>query len=248
MEGQYPPPNVEDFIEEFAGESPSEETEEALRSVHERYQPTDFVKWDIEASKYFFVELVEEMDDFVRTEYRRDAEFRANVFLDQIGDLARHISHDPDLNPPTRPLDVPEEDAYADAIWQLLALMKIRGVELSTVLSLSSDRLEDREGYLQQSDEELTGMVAYAGNHREVLYNLDKVLVLREFTASSVVDVTVDDYECILTEIGGMSSHAATVARERKIPCVVGIPGVVGKAEEGGNVLVDFDSGKVEFQ
>ncbi|MCL5440647.1 MAG: PEP-utilizing enzyme [Candidatus Marsarchaeota archaeon] len=42
----------------------------------------------------------------------------------------------------------------------------------------------------------------------------------------------------IVTEIGGILSHAAIVAREFKIPCVVGVKGATSKIKSGDQVTI----------
>ena len=49
----------------------------------------------------------------------------------------------------------------------------------------------------------------------------------------------------IVTEIGGMLSHAATVAREYRIPYVAGVTGVKERIRPGSGLTVDGDNGMV---
>ena len=68
-----------------------------------------------------------------------------------------------------------------------------------------------------------------------------------------VADVLETDYSTetikmakgIITEDGGILSHAAILARELKIPCVVGVPDIMGKLKNGDKVVVDGSSGMV---
>jgi pyruvate,water dikinase len=50
----------------------------------------------------------------------------------------------------------------------------------------------------------------------------------------------------VVTELGGPLSHAAVVAREYGIPCVVNVPGVTRILRTGDSVRVDGDRGIVE--
>ena len=52
--------------------------------------------------------------------------------------------------------------------------------------------------------------------------------------------------KAILTERGGITSHAAIVSRELKIPCIVGIKGLFNNFKDGENVEVDSDQGTVK--
>ncbi|OCI31256.1 PEP/pyruvate-binding domain-containing protein [Oerskovia enterophila] len=49
----------------------------------------------------------------------------------------------------------------------------------------------------------------------------------------------------VVTETGGVLSHAAIVARERRIPAVLGVPGATTSIPDGGIVTVDGSSGTV---
>lgn len=51
----------------------------------------------------------------------------------------------------------------------------------------------------------------------------------------------------ILTETGGLTSHAAIVSRELKKPCIVGIPHLLANLYEGQEVEVDADKGTVKI-
>jgi pyruvate,water dikinase len=50
----------------------------------------------------------------------------------------------------------------------------------------------------------------------------------------------------LVVEIGGQLSHAAVVARELGIPCVMGLPGVMTALRDGDRVRVDGAAGTVE--
>ncbi len=68
-----------------------------------------------------------------------------------------------------------------------------------------------------------------------------------------VVDVLETDYpiksikkaKAIVTQDGGMLSHAAIIARELQIPCVVGVEGVIRRLKDGDIVFVDGTRGMV---
>ncbi|MFA5183982.1 MAG: PEP-utilizing enzyme [Patescibacteria group bacterium] len=51
----------------------------------------------------------------------------------------------------------------------------------------------------------------------------------------------------ILTETGGLTSHAAITARELKIPCVVGIPHLLANLYDGQEVEVDAGKGTIRI-
>ena len=51
----------------------------------------------------------------------------------------------------------------------------------------------------------------------------------------------------ILTEFGGLTSHAAIVSRELKKPCVVGISGLISTVKTGDTLEIDADKGIVKI-
>lgn len=51
--------------------------------------------------------------------------------------------------------------------------------------------------------------------------------------------------KAIITDVGGMICHAAIVARELGIPCVVGTKNATKKLKDGMEVIVDGSEGKV---
>jgi phosphohistidine swiveling domain-containing protein len=76
--------------------------------------------------------------------------------------------------------------------------------------------------------------------------NIPKGIVL----ALDVLDTdysteSVKGVKAIVTQDGGVLSHAAIVARELGIPCVVGVEGIMEKVKDGNKVVVDGTNGVV---
>jgi phosphohistidine swiveling domain-containing protein len=105
----------------------------------------------------------------------------------------------------------------------------------------------------EQND--LTGLSAYPGLVR------GKVKLVRnqsEFSKMSKGDILVasntrPEYVpimklagAIVTEEGGITSHASIVSREMKKPCIVGMQGVMSKLKDGDLVQVDANKGIVK--
>lgn len=51
----------------------------------------------------------------------------------------------------------------------------------------------------------------------------------------------------ILTEFGGLTSHAAIVSRELGKPCIVGIPNLLASVKDGDRVEIDATKGKIKI-
>lgn len=71
------------------------------------------------------------------------------------------------------------------------------------------------------------------------------VLVARLLRPGALAGVT--RLAGLVLEAGGTTSHAATLARERGIPAVLGARGATQRIVDGAEVLVDGDSGRVSF-
>lgn len=56
------------------------------------------------------------------------------------------------------------------------------------------------------------------------------------------------DVSAVVTDIGGITSHAASVAREIGIPAVVGTRVATSTLENGQRVTVDGDKGVVYYE
>jgi pyruvate,water dikinase len=50
----------------------------------------------------------------------------------------------------------------------------------------------------------------------------------------------------VATELGGVISHAATVARENGLPAVVGVPEITRRIRNGQRLRVDGAAGTIE--
>jgi pyruvate,water dikinase len=51
----------------------------------------------------------------------------------------------------------------------------------------------------------------------------------------------------VVTETGGILCHSAVVAREYKIPAVVGADGATVQIKDGNRIEVDGDTGRVKI-
>jgi len=71
----------------------------------------------------------------------------------------------------------------------------------------------------------------------------DFVLVAYETNPSMIYEMS--KAKAIVTEIGGMLCHAAIVARELKIPCLVGVSNVMERVKNGDKIQVDAERGEL---
>lgn len=74
------------------------------------------------------------------------------------------------------------------------------------------------------------------------------VLAAPELTPQVVAYLDRDRVLAIVCEKGGRFSHGAVLARSLGLPCVVGLPGLLGRLEQHTQVWVDGDSGVVQVE
>jgi phosphohistidine swiveling domain-containing protein len=102
--------------------------------------------------------------------------------------------------------------------------------------------------------EELVGVSAYKGNVKgkvKVVFttkdmkNIKEgdILVTNQTTPEFVI--VMKKVAAIVTEQGGLTSHAAVISRELKIPCVIGTKNATKIFKDGDIVEVDADSGVI---
>ena len=70
------------------------------------------------------------------------------------------------------------------------------------------------------------------------------VIVAKELTPSMTASMDSSKVVGILTEVGGVNSHAAILARALEIPAVSGVPDVMDHIKTGEEIIVDGFGGK----
>jgi len=73
----------------------------------------------------------------------------------------------------------------------------------------------------------------------------NRIIVTEEFTADMMSHMNFERVRGFVTEHGGVSSHAAIIARSLGIPSVTGVRGIMELVRCGDHVLLDGDSGRV---
>lgn len=106
----------------------------------------------------------------------------------------------------------------------------------------------------EEKEEKLKGMCAYPGtikgnvkiiNTPSEMKKMNKgdILIARQTNPDLLP--AMEKSAAIVTDIGGITCHAAIVARELKIPCVVGVKNATVVLKDGDFVDVDADHGMV---
>lgn len=81
--------------------------------------------------------------------------------------------------------------------------------------------------------------------HTSLLGDKKKILLAEEIEISDV-DV-VKNYGGLVLEISGITAHAAILAREYALPCVVGVNGITKLVRQGEKILIDGTTGEISL-
>ena len=88
---------------------------------------------------------------------------------------------------------------------------------------------------------------AYVARHTEDFERCPagSILVVRHATPDVVLAFA--NAIALVSEAGGVTSHAAILAREYGVPCIVGVAGILDECLEGQHLLVRADEGLLEI-
>lgn len=106
-----------------------------------------------------------------------------------------------------------------------------------------------------QSQSQLQGVAAAPGRIQGIVYLLHQNSDSTELTNGIIVAQKIHPFQLsslkkasgIITEEGGITSHAAILARELGIPAVVSIPGATSWLQTGDSILLDGDTGTISL-
>lgn len=108
----------------------------------------------------------------------------------------------------------------------------------------------------QIKERELSGLVGCAGVVEGTVVIVNPDQLGQDFPEKSILvcPVTTPDYvplmqkaSAVITDQGGILSHAAIVARELKVPCIVGTKTATTQLKNGMHITVDADKGMISF-
>ncbi|KKQ28179.1 MAG: Phosphoenolpyruvate synthase/pyruvate phosphate dikinase [Candidatus Magasanikbacteria bacterium GW2011_GWC2_37_14] len=110
------------------------------------------------------------------------------------------------------------------------------------------------EKNIQKNSQELTGQPAFKGKVTGRVKIINKIqemakmhegnILVSHMTNPSIVPA-MKKAAAIITDLGGITCHAAIVARELKVPCIIGTKVATDVLHDGDEVEVDADKGVV---
>lgn len=107
----------------------------------------------------------------------------------------------------------------------------------------SSDISEIRRRMLNRLTNTQAGFICKGQSHCR--QGADRIIVAEELTTDMIVNMRMDRVLGLVTEHGGVTSHAAILARSLGIPAVSGISGIMQHINCGDTVLINGDTGDV---
>ncbi len=147
-----------------------------------------------------------------------------------------------------------EPETFNERIRAVVFLVE-RGKQIAKVLTGEEVQPYIREFLEEEPNEILRGVIASSGKAigkaRIILKNMD----FSKFKRGEILVTTMTRPEffpilkkaaAIITEEGGLTCHAAIISRELKIPCVVGVRGVITSVKDGEVIEVDADKGIIK--
>jgi len=172
--------------------------------------------------------------ELMAKEDRKDPEFRYAILATEMGDIGKYITHDPKLNPNARPHGSKEDEklAYGQVLVQIAALCHLRNIPYQEALDLGLKNWLDADWRRRKSaGTEVKGLSAVQGYVQANAYVVSKEHPIDDMKSASILVmefakpdfIIAKDYiRGIVTDHGGCACHAANIAREYRIPCIVG--------------------------
>lgn len=190
-------------------------------------------------------------------EDRKDALFRQTLVTNEVGDWAKFLTHDPALNPGARPAGGRPEEIMAagQAFCMLFSLALARDINVAEAIETGLKNWEDadwrkREAAKDPNQNEVTGIAASGGMRTGKAYvvssdnpieKLPSGMILVTSFASPDLAIYFERAIAVVTDHGGKTSHAASMARVKNLPCVVGTGNATEKIKHGDTITVDAD-------
>jgi phosphoenolpyruvate synthase/pyruvate phosphate dikinase len=179
--------------------------------------------------------------------------------------MVRHLTHDPVENPTARPHGTPQSkisDA-GHAIVQVLTLADLMGVDIQEAVNAALLNLRTRDFQKREAKnpDEVSGDVAAISPFESSRMATGRAWVIEEgeklifpsdgdecpilVISHSTSDARIAKFKGIVTDHGGLNCHAAIIAREASMNCIVGTGNATKKIRTGDLIKMNMNSGQV---
>ncbi len=166
----------------------------------------------------------------------------AEIFITQ-----QHILNDPKVIDAIAMLITAQHKNTEWAINKVLLGFEDRMASLDNqyLRERSGDISELRRRLLNRLTNSQAGFICKGQYHCR--QGVDSIIVAEELTTEMIVNMRMDRVLGLVTEHGGVTSHAAILARSLGIPAVSGISGIMQHVGCGDIVLINGDTGEVHL-
>jgi phosphohistidine swiveling domain-containing protein len=203
-------------------------------------------------------ELEAEVSKILKKQHRQDDLFRFAVFMGQM-DIARHIYNDRKHVPDGRLSGqrAVETASYGQALIQLLLLMRSRKIDFNEAFGYAIEHMQDDDWKEKKPKdmESVKGIPISGGVVRGTAYVVSEdspiemapkgSIIIMEHAKAEIYD-HLSRVKAVVTDQGGKLCHLAIVARELKLPSIVGTGNATRLIRTGDRITVDADSGTVK--
>jgi len=187
------------------------------------------------------LEAIDQADEELRRRHRLVSQQSGDKDA-EIFSFHRHMLADPGLRQRVEATIKDDRINAEAAVEQLIQglMAKVSGLEGDNVRNYASDFADPWRLVLDMlMSHEREGLI---GGGEKV------VLAAAELTPQVATFLEREQIAGIITETGGRFSHGAVLARSFGIPCVVGLPNLLSRLEQGMRVSVDGDRGSVQLR
>lgn len=205
---------------------------------------------DVKKSLRWFEDEIKEL---MKREDNPQAFFRALLTETELADVVRFITHDPILNPNSRPHGSRDEEilAHGQLMVMAMSLMVSRGISFEEALVAGLTNWKDADWRKREAanKQEVRGLVACPGkiSGKAFLVSDDRpvekfqggqILVTSFLRPEDMNHLTTYRPLGIVTDNGGRLSHPAIIARELNIAAIVGTGNATKLIPHESSILV----------
>ena len=182
-----------------------------------------------------------------------DAGFRLAIAIDNLGSFVRNYTHDQKENPCARPHGTPASKVSdaGHAIVQILTFISVCEVDLQEAVEIALVNLREQDfkkrNPIHTDDNIIVGQTAMTGiirgkawmmnQHGEVYPQRAHGYIL--VGSHAISDARLKRFAGIIMDHGGINCHAGIIAREHKIPCIVGTGNATERIQDGDIIEIN---------
>lgn len=180
-------------------------------------------------------DIIKKAKEILEKEDRKDASFRCLILYNQIGDLGKFITHDPNENPNSRAYGskTEEQTNYGEAFMHLVMTSLARGIDLEKGIESAIKKLEEQDWKRRKSENRrIIGLTDWKGEVEGISYVVSQEYPIEKFENGILVlkhahqDIInyFNKATGIVTDEGGLTCHLAVIMKDynNQIPYIVG--------------------------